>query len=103
MIPILIGSNFCLRDSKRICTTSTNVKNSQDSRPRHPPAIEQHIRMMDPHRAFVPGQRDKNSAKDEGMSRYLDQWDGNWKRISARKDTEGRLSLRLLKERGGAG
>lgn len=67
------------------------VKSPEEGRPHHPPAVEEHLREMDPYRAFLVGQRDRDPAKGEGMARYLEAWERKWTEITGNKN-KGRFS-----------
>lgn len=46
---------------------------------------------MDLHKAFIPGQRDKNSVADKGMARYIAEWDQNWEAFSGDNCSQGNM------------
>lgn len=84
------------RNQKNYGTGILNVRRPEGHSSRHSAAVEQHIREMDPYRAFLTGQRDKRSGKVEGMTQYLADWDRKWAEISGVKSTEGSILLTTL-------
>lgn len=75
---------------------SADERRPQGSPSRHPPAVEQHIRQMDPYRAFLAGQRDKSPGKDKGMTQYLEEWERRWAQMSGGTNNKGSLPFLAL-------
>lgn len=68
---------------------SPEVWSSQENRPVLPPAIEQHLREMDHHRAFLVGQRDNTPRRREDMTKYLEEWEQKWAGMLGGKKAKG--------------
>ena len=43
------------------------------------------------HRAFVAGQRDKNSETDRGMVEYIEDWDKRWEALADDEKPKGKI------------